>query len=364
MKIAILGTKGIPGHHGVEVVVDSLIPHLVSLGHHITVYGYDSYTTTQDNYCGAKIKAFPGSSRKNIEMISHMLHSSLDTKKNGFDIIHIHNTDPCLLAWLPKARFGAVATSHGQAYVRAKWGKAAKTLSKVAERFYIHVPKTITAVSKPLAEYYEKKYGKNVLYIPNGIRFRNAPDGELLKKWDITPKGYLFCSAGRIERTKGLHTLLDAYGKLETDHPLIVAGGGSGSDTRYFEELKRNKPENVKFVGFLTGDDLFALYAHAKVFVFPSEYEAMSMALLEGLSFGTPTVYSNISENEAVAQGLGHPFEVSNVDSLVNALTDVFTNYEKALETGQKAKKVVREKHDWRIIAGQYNDIYMKLAAG
>ena len=70
MKIAILGTKGIPGHHGVEVVVDSLVPHLVSLGHDITVYGYESYTETQDNYCGAKIKALPGSSRKNIEMIS------------------------------------------------------------------------------------------------------------------------------------------------------------------------------------------------------------------------------------------------------------------------------------------------------
>jgi len=88
------------------------------------------------------------------------------------------------------------------------------------------------------------------------------------------------------------------------------------------------------------------------------------MALLEGLSFGTPTIYGNIPENEAVAQGLGNPFEVSNADSLANALKDVLSNYEIALETGQKAKEVVREKHDWRIIAGQYNDIYMNLAAG
>ncbi len=44
MRIAFLGTKGIPGHHGVEVVVDSLSPILASLGHEITVYGYDTYT--------------------------------------------------------------------------------------------------------------------------------------------------------------------------------------------------------------------------------------------------------------------------------------------------------------------------------
>jgi len=72
MKIAILGIKGIPGHHGVEVVVDSLVPYLASMGHDITVYGYDSYTKSTDGYRGVKIKAVSGSSRSNIEMISHM----------------------------------------------------------------------------------------------------------------------------------------------------------------------------------------------------------------------------------------------------------------------------------------------------
>ena len=61
MKILILGTKGIPGHHGVEVVVDSLVPHMASMGHEITVYGYDSYTTPTDDYCGVRIKTVAGS---------------------------------------------------------------------------------------------------------------------------------------------------------------------------------------------------------------------------------------------------------------------------------------------------------------
>ena len=129
MKIAILGTKGLPGHHGVEVVVDSLVPHLTAMGHDINVYGYDSYSTPNENYKGAKIKPIPGSARKNFEMISHMYNASLDTRKNDFDIIHIHSTDPCLLASLPKARYGVVATSHGQAYMRKKWGLAPKLLS-------------------------------------------------------------------------------------------------------------------------------------------------------------------------------------------------------------------------------------------
>jgi len=122
MKIAVVGIKGIPGYHGVEVVVDSLVPHLSSMGHSITVYGYDSYTKSMVNYKGVRIKTVCGSSQKNLEMISHMRNATLETRNENFDIVHIHNTDPCLLSWLIKARYGIVATSHGQAYVRDKWG--------------------------------------------------------------------------------------------------------------------------------------------------------------------------------------------------------------------------------------------------
>ena len=363
MRIAILGTKGIPGHHGVEVVVDSLVPHLTSLGHEITVYGYDSYTRSTDDYCGVRIKAVQGSSRKNIEMISHMWNASLDARRECYDLVHIHNTDPCLLAWLPKARYGIVATSHGQAYVRKKWGWVARSMSKVAERFFLRIPDVITSVSKPLADYYENRYRKKVIYIPNGIKLREKPAVSHLRKWDLKPQAYLFCSAGRIERTKGLHTLLGAYNKLETDIPLVIAGGGSGTDPEYFSELKEMKLEGVKFVGFLTGDEFFCLYAYARVFVFPSEYEAMSMALLEGLSFGIPTVYSDIPENEAVAHELGYAFKVSDVNSLANQLHYVLIHQNEANLIGQKAKEIIKKNHNWATIADQYNQVYTALVS-
>lgn len=286
MRIAILGTKGVPGRHGVEVVVDSLIPHLAQLGHEVTVYGYQGYAQDTDDYHGARIVTVPGSSNKNLEMISHMWSASLATRREAYDIVHVHSVDPCLIAWLPRSRLGVVATSHGQAYLRKKWSMPAKIGSKLAERCFMRLPKAITSVSKPLADYYKARYGREVLYIPNGVQSRPIPEERWLDKWGLKSRGFLFCSAGRVERTKGLHTLLAAYARLKPGHPLIIAGGGSGSDPAYQQELNRDKAEGVRFVGFLTGEEFHALYAHARVFVFPSEYEAMSMALLEGLSFG------------------------------------------------------------------------------
>ena len=364
MKIGILGTKGIPGRHGVENVVDSLVPHLTSRGHEVTTYGYETYTNNTDDYFGARIKTVRGSPGKNMEMISHMLNACLDARAEEFDIVHIHNTDPCLLGWLPNPRCALIATSHGQAYLRNKWSFPAKAMSRVAERFFIQLPDVVTSVSKPLADYYSAKYGREVLHIPNGVKIREKPSSNLIRKWAIEPIGYLFCSAGRIERTKGLHTLLEAYRAIQQKIPLVIAGGGPGTDPVYFEELKRTKPPGVKFVGFLTGDDLFALYGHARVFVFPSEYEAMSMALLEGLSYGVPTIYSNIPENEAVARGMGYSFKVSDTSSLADQLSRVLNRYDDATRISARARQHIRTNHDWTRIAEQYHELYMHFAGG
>ena len=361
MNIAIMGIKGVPGHHGVEVVVDSLVPHLASLGHAVTVYGYESYTKSADDYFGARIRTVPGIDAKNLEMISHMWNAAVDARRRGFDIVHIHSTDPCLLAWLPRPRYGIVATSHGQAYLRKKWSVAAKVVSKIAERMFIHYPDAITCVSAPLCDYYRTHYKRDVAYIPNGITFREAPDSGWLRRWNLEPGGYLLSSAGRIERTKGLTTLIEAYRSLGTRLPLVIAGGGSATDAAYFNELKAHKPDGVVFVGFLTGDEYYALYAHARVFIFPSEYEAMSMTLLEGLSYGVPTVYSDIPENEAVARGLALPFRVSDPGSLAGQIRRALENRAEAEALGAKARETIRRNHDWSVIARQYDEIYLKL---
>lgn len=361
MRVAILGTKGVPGNHGVEVVVDSLLPYLAEMGAKITVYGYNSYTCDMSDYKKANVVTVRGSNKKNFEMISHMWLSSIKTRINDFDIIHIHSTDPCLLAWLPKGHCGVIATSHGQAYLRGKWGIASRIMSKTAERFFSSIPDIVTSVSSTLRDYYEYKYNKQIVYIPNGIESHPTPPLYHLKKFGLSSFEFIFCCAGRIEKTKGLHTLLDAYERLDLHIPLVIAGGGRGSDPQYFKALKKRNVKGVRFVGFITGDDLDSLYAYSKLFVFPSEYEAMSMALLEGLSFGSPTIYSDIPENNSVAHGIGIPFRSKSSNSLSMKIKWAMENYTVAKQYGEKAKRIIRLNHDWKTISEQYYHLYETL---
>ena len=76
------------------------------------------------------------------------------------------------------------------------------------------------------------------------------------------------------------------------------------------------------------------------------------------MSFGTPTVYSDIPENKAVADGLGFPFVVSDSDSLSQVMQYVLDHYEVGKEAGVNAKKYIDENHNWLHIAEKYSSLY------
>ena len=96
--------------------------------------------------------------------------------------------------------------------------------------------------------------------------------------------------AGRIEKLKGLPTLLKAVGL--TGSKLLIAGDGS-----WVPELKmrlRNLP-NVRYLGFLTGPDLHAAMSRARAVVVPSEwYENCPMSVLEAKAAGRPVIGARI----------------------------------------------------------------------
>lgn len=63
-----------------------------------------------------------------------------------------------------------------------------------------------------------------------------------------------------------------------------------------------------------------------------------------------------------MAAGLGFPFRVSDPNSLAHRIHEVLSNYDSARERAGKAREVVREKHDWGRIAGQYDRVYASLS--
>ena len=147
--------------------------------------------------------------------------------------------------------------------------------------------------------------------------------------------GYLLYF-GRIEKLKGLETLINAA--AQTGDQLKMAGTGSWSGQL---QAQIKGQSNIDFVGFKNGQELARLIARARAVVVPSEwYENCPMSLLEAKAYGKPIIGARIGGiPELVREGVdGFLFTPGNIAELKNALGALDKNCELF---GQNARKDV-----------------------
>lgn len=96
-------------------------------------------------------------------------------------------------------------------------------------------------------------------------------------------------AVGSVNPNKNFSLILKIAKRMPEFHFLIAGGGNS----TVFQKKRMSVPDNVKFLGYVTDEELFALYAHADCFLFPSLYEGFGIPPLEAMTFGCPVIASN-----------------------------------------------------------------------
>jgi glycosyltransferase involved in cell wall biosynthesis len=109
-----------------------------------------------------------------------------------------------------------------------------------------------------------------------------------LDKFQI--KGPYLFSSGRIIPDKRFDLLLEAYAKSKQQIPLIISGKGSELNNlnRLAEQLSIK--DKVKFVGFVTTEELQNLYSSAQCYVMPTPEEDFGLTTAEAISCGSPLI--------------------------------------------------------------------------
>lgn len=366
MKIAYIGIKGLPAQAGADRVVEALARRL-SARHDLTVYCSPYVVPPHATFAGVKLVRVPALRGKHAHAASLFLLSALYALwRRDFDLVHLHNVEASFVLPLLKLKYKVVATSHGQAYARDKWGKIAKSLMRMADWPYIRLADGVTSVSKPLAEYYTDRYKRVVQYIPNGIGQEDTKlDVEgarnLLHTHSAEPAGYILYAAGRIIPTKGAEILLQAYRSLVTDLRLFVVGDASQVPA-YERMLHELADTRVVFVPPVDKALLLGLAHLAHLFVFPSTVEAMSMMLLEAASTGVPIISSDIPDNVAVLPQQALFFRSGDVGELREKMEWALQHPDQMQELGTRARSWVVENFQWDSIVNQYEQLYLNLA--
>ncbi|MEN6372618.1 MAG: glycosyltransferase family 4 protein [Armatimonadota bacterium] len=178
---------------------------------------------------------------------------------------------------------------------------------------------------------------------------------------NFTPGSYgLF--VGKIETFKGVGTLIEAAKQLP-DFEIRLAGRGP-----YLEECQAkvtdSGQQNVNFLGFQTGDNLFRQLEESRFVIVPSEwYENCPMVVLEALAAGKPVIASKIGGiPELVNHGTdGLLFEPGNVDELAQCMKTLIDDPDKASEMGLAGRKKVEQHYSIENYISSTLNLYTEL---
>jgi glycosyltransferase involved in cell wall biosynthesis len=359
MKIAMIGTKGIPATWGgIERHVEEISTRMAAMGHDVTVYCRPYYTTTDKPYYkGVRLRKMPTIPTKNLDAIVHTFLSTMEIILEDYDIVHYHAIGPATVSILSRlAGKNTVVTVHGLDWQREKWGRPAKLFLKLGERASVWFPYRTITVSKFLKRYLENKYQRPVTYIPSAVTDPVFRPPNLIKQYGIGEKDYILFVA-RLVPEKGCHFLIEAYERLKPKLKLIVAGGSSHSD-EYVSELQRHASENIIFTGYVYGELLQELYTNAYCYVHPSTIEGLPVTLLEALAYGSCIIASDIPANTEAVQDAGIIFRSQDVSSLVDALDMVIQNPALADELRNKARARGVEEYNYDSVTEKTLQLY------
>jgi glycosyltransferase involved in cell wall biosynthesis len=137
-------------------------------------------------------------------------------------------------------------------------------------------------------------------------------------------------AVGNKQPRKNLPRLVQAFSSLAAEMPepaLVIAGqsGWQGSEVKnVVKEIGLGG--RVRFIGFVPGADLPALYSGAEVFCYPSLYEGFGLPPLEAMACGAATITSNTSSLPEVVGDSALTVEPTSVADLAQALRVLLDN--------------------------------------
>lgn len=143
------------------------------------------------------------------------------------------------------------------------------------------------------------------------------PNFVYMKKSQMIFKREYYIYVGRLDRLKGIYTLLDAW-KEFPDKKLLICGSGP-QEAGIKQYIEKNQMNQVSLLGQLSHEQVLKLMRESKALLMPTLwYEGQPMVILESYAVGTPVIGSDLGNvSDMVIQGVtGLKFKTGDIEDL------------------------------------------------
>lgn len=363
MRIAILGTRGIPaGYGGFETFTEHLATRLVARGHEVTVYCRSHYVSPRQlEYHGVRLKVLPTVRHKYFDTVVHSFLSALHAAPRRFDAALFCNAANA--PFVPILRWTGTPVAinvDGLEHKRKKWSWIGRKYYLLTERLATILPNETVTDAKVIQDYYAARYQAPSTMIAYGAVVERHPNRELVRRWRVEPNRYVLY-VSRLEPENNAHLVIEAFKRVRTAHKLLVVGDAPYARD-YIRELKARarRDKRIIFTGFVFGQDYRALQQNAYCYVHAAEVGGTHPALLEAMGYGNCVLTLAAPENVEAVGEAGIPY--ANEDDLAEKLQRVLRDGSLVHSFRRRAQERVQKLYDWEYVVDQYERLFAKMA--
>lgn len=363
MRIAILGTRGIPASYGgFETFAEHLSTRLVARGHDVTVYGRAHYVSPRQlEFHGVKLKVLPTIRHKYLDTVVHTLLSSVHAMFGKFDAVLICNAANSPFVPILRLTGTPVAINvDGLEHQRKKWNWLGRRYYLLAEKLSTILPNVTITDAQVIHDYYRNRYNAPSRMIAYGSEVERRPDRAAVRKWRAEPNRYVLY-VSRLEPENNARLVIEAFKKVRTAYRLLIVGDAPYA-REYIDDLKERArgDKRIVFTGFVFGQDYRALQQNAYCYVHATEVGGTHPALLEAMGYGNCVLTLATPENLEVvgSAGISYQDEADLVDKLQRVLRDGST----VQSYRHRAQDRVQRKYHWEGVVDRYEQLFSEIA--
>lgn len=357
MRIALLGTRGIPARYGgFETFAEELSVRLAERGHDVTVYCRAPHD--EQFYRGVRLVYLPPVRQKYLETVAHTFSSTVHMLRHRrqLDVALYCNGANAIFTALPRmAGIPTAINVDGLERKRKKWNAAARAWYLVSEVLSTFCPTAIVTDAENIRTYYRSRYGADSTFIPYGAPMGPVEPGETLRLLGLEPRRY-FLYVTRFEPENNPLMVRRAFERADPAVKLALVGDAPYA-AEYIAQVRDTHHPRVVLPGAIYGRGYQELQANSFAYIHATEVGGTHPALIEAMGRGALVLYLRTSENEEVAGGAGLPFrDEDDLATLIGRVMDMPESEREALQ--QAAIGRVAARYSWDAVTSSYETLF------
>jgi len=356
LKIAILGSRGIPAKYGgFETFAEELSTRLFRSGIDVTVYCEGDGKNDTSKYKGVNLEFVPALNIGPLTTILFDLRCLWHARKK-YDVVYMLGYGASLFCFLPRLWGTEVwINMDGVEWQRTKWSWIAKVWFKIMETLAMKTPNRIIVDAQGIIEHLKARH---ICTPPHSVIAYGAylcdggQDRSVLSYFGLNEKAY-YLVVCRLEPENQVLEIMEGFLQSDTKYPLVIVGENSG-EMPYARKLMRLANDRVRFAGTIYDrGKLAALRYHSAAYFHGHSVGGTNPSLLEAMGCGNIVVAHDNRFNREVASDVGFFFDTSgSIPDIIKKIERLTDGEREKLSL--KARLTIANRYSWEQIVQSY----------